>query len=60
MNGLKTFSEIFWPRKEKKNYNPLYKDFVHVFEGIYIYIYIYEKKNRDKKNKEELAYVTRL
>ena len=58
MNGLKTFSEIFWPRKEKENYNPLYKDFVHVFEGIYIYIY--EKKNRDKKNKEELAYVTRL
>ena len=41
MNGLKTFSEIFWPRKEKENYNPLYKDFVHVFEGIYIYIYIY-------------------
>ena len=27
---------------------------------IYIYIYIYEKKIRDKKNKEELAYVTRL
>lgn len=25
-----------------------------------VYIYIYEKKNRDKKNKDELAYVTRL
>ena len=59
MNGLKTFSEIFWPRKEKENYNPLYKDFVHVFEGIYIYIFM-KKRIVIKKNKEELAYVTRL
>ena len=59
MNGLKTFSEIFWPRKEKENYNPLYKDFVHVFEGIYIYIFM-KKRIVIKKNKEELTYVTRL
>ena len=50
MNGLKTFSEIFWPRKEKENYNPLYKDFVHVFEGIYIYIFM-KKRIVIKKTK---------
>ena len=46
MNGLVSFSEIFWRRKEKKNDYPLDKDFVHIFEVID------EKyKNRDEKRK---------
>ena len=41
--------------KEKKNYNPLYKDFVHIFLDIFIYIFIYisMKKRIVIKNKEE-------
>ena len=46
LNGLVSFSEIFWRRKEKKNDYPLDKDFAHIFEVID------EKyKNRDEKRK---------
>ena len=36
LNGLLSFSWIFLLRKEKKNGYPLYKDFIHIFEVVYM------------------------